>query len=228
MSVALDIKLDPSSLAEFSRAMQQIEKRGKKTVGAAVRIGTKSLTDTLSGQTRQSAKVRKIVKNPDPKKARLSPYGVMRYRKGKEVFMPLARTGEYGRVRYVDRKTMRVKEWDRTTGEVRYVTFTAKDAPELSMTKNKRRLIKRSGMAKKSWRYAYSSGSSGMNGSISRIVRHAVTVTRRFRGENPYVKISNRLNYVREAFMGSPDQAVSAAFKGAAQSMMHKLNEVWK
>jgi len=227
-------EVSQGDVAKFQKAMSDFERRTGKSVGDAVRFASYSLAQTLSGQTRKSKKLRKIVKNPDAKKARLSPLGVMRYHKGQAKFRPLSRTGEYGKIRYLDKHTSRVKEWDKATGAVKYVTFSDKTIGNeggISMANDKRRKIGRSGLAKYAWKLASmglmrggsGKGAGALGGDVIRVAAREMRVRKQLTGNAPEVRFDNHLNYAGDAFIGPAGAAISTAMRAAAESMQYKI-----
>jgi len=111
------------------------------------------ICQSLSASTRVAPELRKIVRNPDERHKtdrRFAPFGVFMYGKQGKYFKPIYRTGEFGRVRFVDKKTFEIKYLNKLTGTVHRVD-TYDQVPGLSIKTDKRRVIGRRGLAKKSW-----------------------------------------------------------------------------
>ena len=122
------------------------------------------MAHSARAKTRKSPKLRKIVKNPDERwktDRRRAPFGVMVYRNGKEVFKPIFRTGEYGSIRFFDKKSASWFDRSGPNGNTWNKIASGADVanPELvvpGIKTDKRRNIGRSGLAKDSWLWSLS------------------------------------------------------------------------
>ena len=207
--------------------MQRAQKELGKGLKESVKWGGILLMESLAKRTRVSKKLRPIVKNPDARKhkgdKRFAPFGVWRYDKsGKKVFRPIYRTGEYGRVRFLDKKTFEVKYINTLTGTVHRAS-RYDQTPELSIKTDKRRKIGRSGFAKKTWQWAKQNMRTGGMANIMRVPNIASI---RWSGgvDNPTVKIVNSISYMRRAMR--PMQAMfNAAVEAAASKMANRIND---
>lgn len=149
--------------------------------------------------TKQSPKLRPIVKNPDPRyktDARRAPFGVYAYKgrgnQSRKYFKPIYRTGEFGRVRFLDKNTLEIKYINTFSGKV-HRADRYEQVPGLSIKTDKRRNIGRRGLAKQAWMY----GLSQLGGPHeSEKVKDASSV-RAIRGDylSGYIK-SNLLDYI--------------------------------
>ena len=210
--------------------MRKHDKLGTSLKGS-VKWGAIKVAASLGAATKQSKKLRPIVKNPSKKAltdARMAPYGVMKYYKGKKVFSPIRGTGEFGKIRFLNKKTNRMMVRDRTTGEVSYELFTAGkgefDMPGLMQSK--KRIIGRSGLAKKSWTKV--SRAIGFGGAV-RVGRVRAADTAWSGGKvNPTVTITNHLRYIIPAMRGGK-QTVESALRRAADGMETQIKKnLWK
>jgi hypothetical protein len=143
----------------------------------------------------------------------------MAYRKGVEVFVPIYRTGEYGRIRFKDKKTLEIKYINSATGKV-YKADTFDQTPELSIKTDKRRKIGRSGLAKQSWtRLMQRMATGGITNAMG--VPYLGTV--QWRGSSE-VAIMNRLKYIRKALQGG-ESAVSQAALSASRYLSTRIDQ---
>ena len=215
-------KVDVSRLfAQMQRAQKELGKDLKQSV----KWGGILLMQSLAKRTRISKKQRRIVRNPDKRyrtDARRAPFGVMRWDKhGKKVFRPIFRTGEFGRVRFLDKKTFEVKYINTLTGAV-HRADRFDQTPDLSIKTDKRRKIGRRGLAKKTWQWAIKS----MAGGMANIMRVPGIADIRWSGgtENPTVTIRNRINYIDKALKGGY-AAVNTAMEKAARRMANRIDD---
>lgn len=160
---------------------------------------------SASAITPQSKKLRKVVKNPDQRwktDRRRAPFGVMVYRKGKEVFNPIFRTGEYGNIRFFDRKSASWFEHfgaDRNTWR-KVASGEDPGNPDVvvpGINTDKRRKIGRRGLAKASWLWGLSSLGARSNAKHKAI--GGVTTVDVFKGAKVagYI-MTDRLRYIRK------------------------------
>jgi hypothetical protein len=182
-----------------------------------------NLMQSLAGQTRKAPKLRKIVKNPNPQASRdrrRAPFGVMKYdRAGNQYFLPIYRTGEFGRVRFIDKKTFQVV-YRSSSG--RLVSDRVGDQNELlSIKTDKRRKIGRSGLAAASWKWAEKNIVRGGEGSLMGVAG-AVGIQWSGPDSAPTITIDDRLRYARDAMQPG---AVDRAMLKAADSMQFKIGQ---
>jgi hypothetical protein len=230
--VGVNISFDQGQVRAFNEQMKRAQVDLGKSEAQALKWGGVTLAKSLAGSTRSAPKLRKIVKNPsdgwrtDARKAR---FGVMRWLRGKEVFAPIHGTGEYGKYRYVDRRTLRVMQVDRAAGKRAPYEFSSNEegAQHLAMAKHRKRIIGRRGLAKAAWRRALQGigggGSLGVSGSAATIARRAVKVAKRYTGRDKFIRVDNNLRYAGSAFVTDGEKAVSLAMARAADSMRFKI-----
>jgi len=209
--------------AQIARAQSELG----KGLRASITWAGKMLMSSLSAGTRKSPKLRKIVENPlfkerpeTKKDRRRARYGVMAYKKGQEVFKPIYRTGEFGRIRFVDKKTAEVKYISSLTGKVHRAETFAQEGP-LSIKNDKRRIIGRSGLAKKSWSIAGTLLHRGGRVTAFGVAR-ASEVHWTGGDNNPTIVIWNNLKYIDKAIIGGL-AGINGAFERAANNMEHKI-----
>jgi hypothetical protein len=218
--VQIDVQTDDAM--ELLNAMQRAQSQLGKGLNEALRWTAYAWSRSLGGMTRKSETQRKIVKNPDPRHktdARMAPWGVMGYKKGVETFIPIYRTGEYGRIRFVDRRTMEIKYLNKATGKV-HRADRYEQTPDLSIKTDRRRKIGRSGLAKKSWMGLQSRMASG--GSVNAMGVAAVGSVQWTGGSE--VRITNHLRYIRRAVNGG-DSAVTRAAASAASWLNARVDQ---
>ena len=221
----VSIELKKVDVSRLFAQMQRAQKELGKDLKQSVKWGGILLMQSLAAQTKVSKKLRPIVKNPDKRyktDARRAPFGVMRWDKhGKKVFRPVYRTGEFGRVRFLDKKTFEVKYINTLTGTVHRAS-RYDQTPDLSIKTDKRRKIGRRGFAKKTWKWATKS----MAGGTANIMRVMGIADIRWSGgtDNPTVTIINRINYMDKALKGGL-MAVNTAMENAARKMANRIDD---
>jgi len=207
--------------AQMQRAQKELGKGLKNSVAWAGSL----LMQSLAAQTIVSQKLRPIVSNPDKRHKtdkRFAPFGVFRYdRTGKKYFKPIYRTGEYGRIRFIDKKTAEVKYINTLTGKVHRAEQVDQE-PGMSIKSDKRRIIGRRGLAKKSWQWA----AKHMAGGIANLMRVPNLASIKWIGgaDNPAVKIENDLRYMRFALKGGY-AALNTAAANAARKMAKLIED---
>jgi len=189
---AVDMKFprrDIDSLfAQINRAGKELNKSGKQSLAWAGAL----LCRSIAARTKQSPKLRPIVKNPDKSyktDRRRAPFGVYVYRNGKKTFKPIFRTGESSGSDVAN--------------------------PELivpGIKTDKRRVIGRRGLAKKTWLAL--ARFMKRNGSVKTMDVDSGHIQRK--DDGLLIIISNKLNYAKDAFKGDINQAVGAATRALA------------
>ena len=213
--------------AQMKRANKSLGKDMKQTV----RWGGVLLMQSLSAGTKVSKKLRKIVRNPDKRyktDARRAPFGVFRYDKhGRKAFKAIYRTGEFGKLRFFDKKT--AGWFDRSGGPGHWKKLPSGADPANpesvvpGIKTDKRRKIGRRGFAKKTWKWAVRS----MSGGTANIMRVPDIASIRWSGGtvNPTVTIINRINYMNKALKGGL-MAVNSAMEKAANKMSNRIDSL--
>jgi len=221
----VSIELKKVDVSRLFAQMQRAQKELGKDLKQSVKWGGILLMQSLAKRTRISKKQRRIVRNPDKRyrtDARRAPFGVMRWDKhGKKVFRPIFRTGEFGRVRFLDKKTFEVKYINTLTGAV-HRADRFDQTPDLSIKTDKRRNIGRRGFAKKTWQWA----GKNMSGGAANIMRVMGIADIRWSGgtSNPTVTIINRINYMDKALKGGL-MAVNRSIENAARKMANRIDD---
>lgn len=192
---------------------------------------------SLSAATKIAPKLRPIVENPDKRfktDHRLAPYGVMRYAPDgmTEYFKPIYRTGEYGMIRFFDKKSsswyLRGKGFrasGRQRGEWRRIP--EQDAlgnkALYSIKTDRRRKIGRRGLAKRAWNWAAGKMYSGGTGSAMGVPNIASIQLGKGQA-NPFVQISDNLRYAAAAFK-TGDNAPEHALGNAARKLEKVISD---
>lgn len=215
--------------ADAKRMFSQIERAQKelgKGLKESVQWGGILLMQSLAASMKISQKLRPIVKNPDKRyktDARRAPFGVFRWDKnGKKHFKPIFRTGEFGRVRFLDKHTAEVKYLNTLTGKV-HRAYRFDQSPDMSIKSDKRRVIGRRGFAKKTWEWAKTNMKRGGSATLMRVPNIASI---KWTGGtiNPTVTIRNRIRYMDKAMKGG-DQYINTAMARASRSMEKRIDD---
>ena len=223
--ISLDIKFpqrDVDALfAQIRRAEREIGKSASQSVAWAGAL----LCRSIAARTKVAPKLRRIVRNPDRRyktDRRRAPFGVYVYKEGKKTFKPIFRTGEYGKIRFYDQKSA---SWFERTGPNRNQWRKVASGPDIAnpdiivpgIKTDKRRVIGRSGLAKKSWqvlgRFVNRPGST----TAMRVRSGHI----QWRYGRTYLRISNLLDYAVDALKGSVDVSV----RRAAASMRKRIDD---
>ena len=220
--------------ADVSKLFAQIERSSNelgKSTKSSLQYGARLLCQSIGARTRQSKqRQRPIVRNPNPKAktdGRMAKFGAKGYKNGKDTFIPIYRTGEFGKFRFLDKKTM---SWfDRSGGSGKWVKISSGPDvanPEIivpGIKTDKRRKIPWRGLAKKSWAKAKTMITRGGTASVLG-VNNLATVAIKSDGRDTSITITNRVRYATEALEGGSG-AISAAFAAAASKMEHNLTK---
>ena len=222
--------------ADVSKLFAQIERSSNdlgKSTKSALQYGARLLCESIGARTKPTKqRQRPIVRNKKKKgksrtDGRMADFGVMGYKKGEETFIPIFRTGEFGKFRFLDKKTM---AWfDRSSGSGKWVKLpSGPDVanPEIivpGIKTDKRRKIPHRNLAKKSWAKTKTMITRG--GAVSALgVRNLGTVSIISDGRDTSITITNRVRYATEALKGGSG-AISASFAAAASKMEHNLTK---
>lgn len=223
---------------DISRLMAEME-RSRRLLGKSVRdsiawAGT-YLCKSLGASTRVAKKLRPIVENPDSRwktDHRRAPLGVMaptgKGAERKMAFRPIYRTGEYGKVRFFDKKTVSWFQRDAANPKGKWESMPSGPDPanpELvapGIKTDKRRIIGRRGLARASWTRAAARTRKG--GTIfSHGVPEIASLEWRGSQDNPELEVANHLSYITTAIQGGP-VAIDNAVERAAQRLAWNIN----
>jgi hypothetical protein len=223
--IGINIELPERDRAEVGAMVRRFVAFYRGDMGRAVEKTMVRIISALREKTKVSAKIRKIVRNPDPRAktdARRAPFGVMKYsnkRTPREYFSPIRGTGEYGAaIRYMGRNKvlMRVRGgWE---------VFTRAELESMNMSSrtiqnHPKRIIGRSGLAKDSWGWML--GQLGASAALKFTPNNeAVKVTRTTTDNDVSITADNKLKYIRAALKPG---AISTVMQRAKQQMMWDL-----
>jgi len=225
--------------SQIERAQREFGRSQKD----AVKWAGGYLLRSLGASTAISPKLRPVVKNPlfkadskskadraaaraarnDMRRAR---YGVMMFkREGGTRFVPIYRTGEYGKIYFASKKTAETLVRDRVTGEVTRVSMETGKGPEQTpgIMQSKKRIIGRRGLARESWKWAGRHLGNGGTGTLMQ-ARNAIAVKWRGDKDSPSLTVTNSLRYIMAALKGK-GAAVETAMQRAGDSMRHALDK---
>jgi len=218
-------------MAQMQRARRELGKSVRDSVAWA---GT-YVASSLAASTRIAPKLRPVIENPDKRyktDRRRAPFGVMapqgRGAARAMKFKPIYRTGEYGEIRFFDKKSFSWFERDRGSYHWEKLPSGPDPAnPEIwapGIMSDKRRVIGRRGLAAKSWRFM---GKFAKRGGVVKVfdVQRAGEASWSGTQENPALLLRNELNYAGDAFKSGGKQAVSSALSRAADRLSHQIDQ---
>ena len=210
--VALSLDVSKADTARFATLISRAQSELGKSPFDAVNWAGYFITRSMAAATKVSPKLRKIVKNPrarafdqkgGPKRDnRMAMYGVNKYdHSGVEYFVPIFRTGEFGKIRFVDKKTAEWLVWDKITGKItkaQWETGTG-EFQIAGIAQSKKRKIARSGLAKQAWKWAQSNTRKGGSATIDG-AKNAMQIKWSGKRFNPTMTLENHLRYASDAF----------------------------
>ena len=230
MSDAVSIEWPKDDVQAMFRQIERAQKELGKSNLSSIQWAARVLLTSVAASTKVSKKVRPIVRNPDKRyktDRRRAPFGVMAYRDGKKVFRPIYRTGEFGGLRFFDKKTVAWYDRSGGSGQWRKIASGPDIAnPEIiapGIMKDKRRNIWRSGFAKKTWTWAKGKIGSGGTVTLMRVPNIAEVKVHRDK-DNPGITVTNRLNYFDKALKGEW-MAIDSAMARATRSLDRKIDD---
>lgn len=230
--IGIDIAVPQRDLDNMSAAFKRFVTHFRGNVPKAVEKTLVQIIKSLSGSTKVSAKIRPIVKNPDPRAktdARRAPFGVYKYSNKKEprkYFSPIRGTGEYGAaIRYVGRDKILVRVrggWETYTR----AEFESMNLGSRTLQNHPKRKIGRSGVAKASW--VWMLGKLGASATTSHQVIPGTTAVTRIETGGAFelfaLLAENKLRYIRRALHGRED--VSTVIQRATNNMRSMMGEL--
>jgi len=236
MPLAASIEFPRADVDALFRQIDRAQKELGKSMARSVSWAAEYVAHSLAAATKVAPKLRPIVENPDKRYKtdhRRAPFGVMRYgRDGGQYFKPIYRTGEYGMIRFFDKKQA---SWFKRSKDFRsrdhrakgsWIRIPKQDAlgnkSDYSIQKDRRRKIGRRGLAKKAWSWAAGRAYSGGIGNIMGVSGAADVRIYRDK-DNPGVRITDHLRYATAAFK-SPG-AVEGAIGNAARKLEYNLTQ---
>lgn len=194
------------------------------------------MAQSASARTKQSKKLRPIVRNPSDKwktDRRYAPWGVNIYKDGQKTFLPIYRSGEFGKIRFFDKNSMswfdrygpKGNQWRKVASGPDQVN------PEIAVPgikSDKRRKIGRRGLAKSSWGWALPAIGGRSKGPQRAIQGVALVSTIKSPMLNGYV-LTNRLRYILKIMKPGWEMAVQmAANNKIMEQARQKLENRWR
>lgn len=226
---ASSVLWDRADVDRFASMIVRAQNELGKTPFDAINWAGYFVTKSMAGATKEAPKLRKIIANPHPDAktdGRRAKYGVMRYTPdGKEYFQPIYRTGEFGKIRFQNKKTAVWLVRDKATGGVRKETWST-GTGEFDMAginQSPKRNIKRRKLAKQAWSWAQKNTRKGGTVSIMG-AQNVVNVLWGGKKSAPSLTISNNLRYASDAFKGG-ESGVAGVMEKAANSMANRIND---
>lgn len=223
----LSIEFPEADVDKIFDAMNQAQLLLGKSMPESIRWAGSLICQSLSASTRQSKKLRPVIQNPDKRwktDRRRAPFGVMAYKTrhdrhglpmGKyQRFVPIFRTGEFGNIRFYDKKSA---SWFERHGPNRNTWQSVASGPDIAnpeiivpgIMTDRRRVIGRRGLAKRNWRaigrFLRRNGPVRAKGMFSTSGR--IQWTR----ERDGLRFVNELDYARDALNGDETSAVDRA-----------------
>lgn len=233
--MAVSIEFPKRDVAALMAQMQRASRELGKSLRDVVAWAGTYVSSSLAASTRLAPKLRPIVENPDKRwktDHRRAPLGVMAPTgKGtarRMAFRPIYRTGEFGKIRFFDKRTM---AWFRhTPGDYHWEKIPSGPDPANpesvapGIMTDKRRIIGRRGLAAKSWRFLGKLSRRGGTVSVFDVSR-AATASWSGGNENPALLLENELHYAADAFATKGGQAVNSALARAASKMQNRITD---
>jgi hypothetical protein len=232
MPLQATYELDRATADDFFRAVDRAQKQLGKSALQSLQWGARLLCQSLGAQTKiEKMKLRPVVQNPDSRwktDRRVAPFGVMGYRRGKPVFIPIYRGGEFGKLRFYDRDSVSWYERadGRSEGKWKRIARGASVEPALvvpTIMDHPRRIVPRRGLAKKTWQAASTLVGRGGNASAMGISRVASVSIRRG-AVNPSVTIRNNLGYAETALKGGA-ASLNSAMAAATSKLFKRIEQ---
>jgi hypothetical protein len=231
--VQISVEFPPRDIANLQALMARARVELKKSMKSSLAWGGYHVARSLAASTRMAPELRRVIRNPDERwktDHRRAPYGVMAP-KGYErtmTFKPIYRTGEFGKVRFFDKKSM---SWFRHTpgggGKWEHIPSgqvegMGAEATIPGIMSDRRRKIGRRGLGKKTWTGLHRRMSSGGTVRVGDVAS-AGAVTWRGRGDSLALHIENDLRYAGLAFRAKGKHAVTSAVARAHDGMRNRI-----
>lgn len=226
MPAEVTVEVPEKDIAELSRVMALRAKLLKEDAEKTVSYTAWFIGKAAGAATKVAPKLRPIVKNPNKQAKtdrRFAPYGVTRYRRdGSTYFQPIYRTGEFGRVRFIDKESLQVRYRSKFSGKIISEYETAQ-APGLSIKSDKRRVIGRRGLARDSWRWIIGDLGHAPGQTWNQKKAAYYGVTKALQQSEPTITLTNKLNYADQAFKIKGRATVDNIMRRAANAMRKDL-----
>jgi hypothetical protein len=226
MPVTTSMTIDTKAAERFLSAVKNHAKENHKTLGHSLAWGGRKIMQSLGARTPKGKQSkRKVVENPNPKwkqDARMARFGVMVHSQTKQPnprFVPIAGTGEFGKIRFRSKKTGEMLVWDKSLGTVRKQEFELGKNPDQipGLMEHRKRNIARRGFAKKSWRYLQMRMGRGGYIVVDGIPRMGDVTWTNIKTD-PTITINNRVTYIHKILQGG-ESAITNAMNAAASGM---------
>ncbi len=227
MPAAASIEMDRAAVARLFAAINRNSKETGRSARSSLAWGGTKLASSLGAQTVRSKRLRPVIENPDKrykKDRRRARFGVMAQRQDRaEKFVPIYKTGEFGNIRFENKKTATWFTIDES-GRVRRDLSAGKGPGQIpGIMQSPKRKIGRRGFAANSWKFLRMRMNRGGGIFIEGIPNMGEVI---WSGNkyDPTVTINNRVSYMAHALKGGT-AAVSNAMNAAAKGMMHQLDQ---
>ena len=227
MPIKATAELDRAAVNDFFTALERNSKETGRSMRSSLAWGGRKFAQSLGADTPRGKKKRRVIRNPNPKAKtdrRMADYGVMaHYQTRPPKFVPIYRTGEFGKIRFENKKTATWFTVDRTTGRVERLLPTGTGEFDIpGIMQSKKRDIRRRGFAKKSWQFLQQR--MGRGGSIFiEGVANVGRVTWLTTPNNIRITIVNKVKYMTKILKGG-EMAVNDALTRATDGMVHQLD----
>lgn len=234
-------QIDYASIANFNGLVTDLQRETGRSCRDAVAYASGRFLQSCSAAAKPGVKLRKVISNPlfkasdsssDSRKAaraakgdmRRARFGVMKYQQGKPAkFVPIYRTGEFGRVRFLDKKTGQMR-WRSTKGKLaKEVNFDQGLEGNPNIKNDKRRVIKRSGLARKIFRVMRGRVLAGEVNLIGQYYAVKTTAMLKGRKQEVTMVLHNALSYLTNAYPNITQTAMAAAARGLQFELSEKI-----
>lgn len=232
-----------TSIVNFNGLVEDLQRETGRSASDAIAYAGGRFLQSCSATAKPGKKMRNVISNPlfkatgstgferksardaksDMRRAR---FGVMKYRqKQPPKFVPIYRTGEYGRVRFLDKKSGQMR-WRSTKGTLhKEVNFDQGLEGNPSIKNDKRRIIKNAGLARKVFRimraYVLSRGTlTSIQGDHYSLVQKALNYSRK---RTLVLDLVNGLTYLTNAYPNILQLSAAAAKKGLEYELRNQI-----
>ena len=239
--------IDGASVINFGALLNELQIETGRSAEDALQYASGKFLASCSAAAKPGIKLRKVIANPlfkaadssrDARKAaraaksdmRRARFGVMKYsQKEGPKFQPIYRTGEFGRTRFLDKKSGQIR-WRSKKGTLnKEFNFDQGIEGNPSIKNDKRRVIKRAGLARKIFRIMRAQVLAGAlnieSGSSWSGERFAVKAgtTRSGYKLTKYVSLHSMLTYLTNAYPTIAQTAMNAARDGMAYELRNQI-----
>ncbi len=231
MPVDASIEIDKRQADAVMAAIRRNSRETGRGLKSSLAWGGRKIMVSLGARTPIAKQNRKVIENPDKRwksDNRRARFGVMAYSQTKQPnprFVPIYRTGEFGKIRFVSKTTGEFLTRDKQTGKVYRTQVDLGKGPDQipGVMQSPKRKIGRRKFGKKSWRMLTQRIGRGGSVVIDGIPRMG-DVTWTGGAADPTVTINNRVTYLHKILRGGT-AAVGNAMEAAAQGMMHQMDK---